>query len=139
MGSIETETAPSTYRYAIVRNGEITRTECGRMAHALWVGRGGDIEYIVHDSWRDLPKVSYLFSSAFSGNYSVKAKKQGTTPANSITVRAICPCLHQKSQALAMVGECVGGWESDNCVALEEIEPNIWATTLDTEQICSGE
>ena len=139
MCSIQTEKAPTTYRYAIVRNKDIVRMECGRMAHTLPACQGGEVEYIVQDSWRDLPAVSYLFSSAFSGNYSVKAKKPSATPANSITVRVVCPCLRQKSQVLAMVGECVGGWQSENCVVLDEIEPNIWATTLDTKQVCSGE
>ena len=92
-GAAELTSVPATYRYAIYRDGEAVRVESGRMAHALPKWKARDVEYIITDSWRDQPVASYLFSSAFSGDYAVAAKAQTTAPANSITLRVMCPCL----------------------------------------------
>lgn len=139
VGATEVKNAPATYRYGIFRDGEAIRVESGRMAHALPKWKARDVEYIITDSWRDQPMASYLFSSAFSGDYAVAAKAQTTAPANSITLRTMCPCLHHKGQVLAIVGECVGGWDAANAVEMEEVQPNIWSVTLDTKKICDGE
>lgn len=138
-GAAELTSVPATYRYAIYRDGEAVRVESGRMAHALPKWKARDVEYIINDSWRDQPVASYLFSSAFSGDYVVAAKAQTTAPANSITLRVVCPCLHHKGQVLAIVGECVGGWDAANAVVMEQVQPNIWSATLDAKKICSGE
>ena len=138
-GAAELKSVPATYRYAIYRDGEAVRVESGRMAHALPKWKARDVEYIITDSWRDQPVASYLFSSAFSGDYAVAVKAQTTAPANSITLRVMCPCLHHKGQVLAIVGECVGGWDAANAVVMEQVQPNIWSATLDAKKICSGE
>ena len=139
VGTTELKSAPATYRYGIFRDGEAVRTESGRIAHALPKWKARDVEYIISDSWRDQPVASYLFSSAFSGDYAVAAKAQSTAPANSVTLRMMCPCLHHKGQVLAVVGECVGGWDSANAVVMEEVQLNMWSVTLDAKKICSGE
>ena len=139
VGSVELSSMPATYRYGVFRDGTLTRIESGRAAHALPKWKVRDVEYIISDSWRDQPVASYLFSSAFSGDYNVAAKSIATSPANSITLRVMTPCLHHKGQVLAIVGECVGGWDSENAVAMEEIQPNLWSVTLDVKKICSGE
>ena len=139
VGTTELKGAPATYRYGIFRDGEAVRTESGRIAHALPKWKARDVEYLISDSWRDQPVASYLFSSAFSGDYAVAAKAQSTAPANSVTLRVMCPCLHHKGQVLAVVGECVGGWDSANAVAMEEVQLNMWSVTLDAKKICSGE
>ena len=139
VGTTELKSAPATYRYGIFCDGEAVRTESGRIAHALPKWKARDVEYLISDSWRDQPVASYLFSSAFSGDYAVAAKAQSTAPANSVTLRVMCPCLHHKGQVLAVVGECVGGWDSANAVAMEEVQLNMWSVTLDAKKICSGE
>lgn len=138
-GIIEVKAIPATYRYGIFRDGEAVRIESGRMPHALPKWKVRDAEYIISDSWRDQPVASYLFSSAFSGDYPITAKSHATSPANSITLRVMSPCIHHKSQQLAIVGECVGGWDIANAIAMEQIQPNVWSVTLDTKKIQCGE
>ena len=139
VGTTELKSAPATYRYGIFCDGEAVRTESGRIAHALLKWKARDVEYIITDSWRDQPVASYLFSSAFSGDYAVVAKAQSAAPANSVTLRVMSPCLHHKGQVLAVVGECVGGWEAANAVVMEQVQLNMWSVTLDAKKICSGE
>lgn len=136
---IEVDSVPATYRYVILREGVVVRKESGRMAHALPKWKMREAEYCISDSWRDLPSASYLFSSAFSGSYDVSPKSHTSAPANSITLRIASPCLEHNGRVPAIVGECVGGWEAANAIKMEQLQPNIWAVTLDAKKICSGE
>lgn len=138
-GAIEAESLPVTYRYGVYRNGECIRKESGRMAHALPKWKMRDAQYYISDSWRDQVAKSHLFSSALSGECKTASKCHTTAPANSITLRVLSPCINQKGQVLAIVGECVGGWQSENAVRMEQIQPNHWSVTLDLKRIVSGE
>ncbi len=137
--SVELDTLPSTYRYIIVRDGNIIRTESCRTAHSLPKWKVRDAHYFISDSWRDKPAASHLFSSAFSGEVKLSTKSHTTAPANSFTLRALCPCLNLNGQVLAVVGEVVGGWQSENAARMEQIAENLWSVTLDAKKIRSGE
>ncbi len=124
---------PITYRYGVYRDGQCIRRESGNMAHVFCPGNKANSHYQLHDFWKDLPEASYLYSSAFSGNYQPEENIKVTESANGcITFRALCPCLHHKNQVLAIAGNCaaLGNWDSKKAVQMQEIQPNEWAVTL---------
>lgn len=94
--------------------------------------------YILNDFWKDLPAESYLYSSAFSGDYQSETTIKVTASADgSITFRALCPCLHHKRQVLAISGDCpaLGNWDIQKTVLMEEIQPNEWTITLNVSTL----
>lgn len=72
-GSAEMTDAPAgipiSYRYGVYRDGQCIRRESGTMPHIFCPGKKRNCHYILDDFWKDLPQESYLYSSAFSGDY----------------------------------------------------------------------
>ena len=64
---------PVSYRYGVYRDGQCIRRESGTMAHLFCPGKRKTSHYILNDFWKDLPAESYLYSSAFSGDYQSEA------------------------------------------------------------------
>ena len=129
---------PVSYRYGVYRDGQCIRRESGTMAHLFCPGKKKNCHYILNDFWKDLPAESYLYSSAFSGDYQSEAAIKVTASADgSITFRALCPCLHHKRQVLAISGDCpaLGNWDIQKTVLMEEIQPNEWTITLNVSTL----
>ena len=127
---------PITYRYGVFLDGQCSRRESGTMAHIFCPGKKRNCHYILNDAWKDLPEASYLYSSAFSGNYELKQAPQSQATGNGdITFRALCPCLHHRKQVLAICGnhEKLGNWNASRAIIMEEIQANEWITTLPAE------
>ena len=127
---------PITYRYGVFLDGQCSRRESGTMAHIFCPGKKRNCHYILNDAWKDLPEASYLYSSAFSGNYELKQAPQSQATGNGdITFRALCPCLHHRKQVLAICGnhEKLGNWNASRAIVMEEIQANEWSTTLPAE------
>lgn len=139
-GVLESAAPPATYRYGVFEAGRMLRLESGRMAHALPRWRSRESVFHVYDAWRDLPMASYLFSSAFSGDYPVRPKAHVKSPQSSLTLRVLCPCLRHKGERLALVGEgeVLGQWDTDRALPFEEIQPNVWSLTLDAKDLTLG-
>ena len=136
-GSAEMTDAPAgipiSYRYGVYRDGQCIRRESGTMPHIFCPGKKRNCHYILDDFWKDLPQESYLYSSAFSGDYQSANSIKTITPADcSITFRALCPCLHHKHQQLGICGRgaALGDWDGKRAVLMEEIQPNEWTVTL---------
>ena len=129
---------PITYRYGVFLDGQCSRRESGTMAHIFCPGKKRNCHYILNDAWKDLPEASYLYSSAFSGNYDLKQAPQSQATGNGdITFRALCPCLHHRKQVLAICGnhEKLGNWNASRAIVMEEIQANEWITTLPAEDL----
>lgn len=129
---------PVSYRYGVYRDGQCIRRESGTMAHLFCSGKKKNCHYILNDFWKDLPAESYLYSSAFSGDYQSETTIKVTASADgSITFRALCPCLHHKRQVLAISGDCpaLGNWDIQKTVLMEEIQPNEWTITLNVSTL----
>ena len=127
---------PITYRYGVFLDGQCSRRESGTMAHIFCPGKKRNCHYILNDAWKDLPEASYLYSSAFSGNYELKQAPQSQATGNGdITFRALCPCLHHRKQVLTICGnhEKLGNWNASRAIIMEEIQANEWITTLPAE------
>lgn len=136
-GSAEMPDAPAdvpiSYRYGVYRDGQCIRRESGTISHLFCPSNKQNCHYILNDFWKDLPAESYLYSSAFSGDYRAESPIRITASTNgSITFRALCPCLHHKHQVLAISGGCpaLGNWNTQQVVLMDEIQPNEWTITL---------
>lgn len=141
-GSTEMPDAPAgvpiSYRYGVYRDGQCIRRESGAMSHLFCPGKKNNCHYLLNDFWKDLPAESFLYSSAFSGDYQPEGTVRMTASADgSITFRALCPCLHHKHQVLAISGNCaaLGNWETAQVVLMEEIQPNEWSVTLNVSTL----
>jgi 4-alpha-glucanotransferase len=135
-GSAEMTDAPAgipiSYRYGVYRDGQCIRRESGTMPHIFCPGKKRNCHYILDDFWKDLPQESYLYSSAFSGDYQSANSIKTMAPADcSITFRALCPCLHHKHQQLGICGRgaALGNWDCKQTVLMEEIQANEWTVT----------
>ena len=144
------------YKYCVLRDEEVIRLERGTLCHVVALpapyqaparslkakaqGTAQEV-LLISDQWRDLPAANYLFSSAFSGEYEVVPSKENTKTQKSksslstLTLRVLCPCLHQQGHVLGLVGEgdALGQWE--NPLLFTEIAPNQWELPLDVYQL----
>ena len=141
-GSAEMTDAPAgipiSYRYGVYRDGQCIRRESGTMPHIFCPGKKRNCHYILDDFWKDLPQESYLYSSAFSGDYQSANSIKTRAPADcSITFRALCPCLHHKHQQLGICGRgaALGNWDCKQTVLMEEIQANEWTVTLNAASL----
>ena len=141
-GSAEMTDAPAgipiSYRYGVYRDGQCIRRESGTMPHIFCPGKKRNCHYILDDFWKDLPQESYLYSSAFSGDYQSANSIKTMAPADcSITFRALCPCLHHKHQQLGVCGRgaALGNWDCKQTVLMEEIQANEWTVTLNAASL----
>ena len=141
-GSAEMTDAPAgipiSYRYGVYRDGQCNRRESGTMPHIFCPGKKRNCHYILDDFWKDLPLESYLYSSAFSGDYQSANSIKTMAPADcSITFRALCPCLHHKHQQLGICGRgaALGNWDCKQTVLMEEIQANEWTVTLNAASL----
>ena len=141
-GSAEMTDAPAgipiSYRYGVYRDGQCIRRESGTMPHIFCPGKKRNCHYILDDFWKDLPLESYLYSSAFSGDYQSANSIKTMAPADcSITFRALCPCLHHKHQQLGICGRgaALGNWDCKQTVLMEEIQANEWTVTLNAASL----
>ena len=129
---------PLTYRYGVFQDGQCIRRESGTMAHIFCPSKKRNCHYILNDAWKDLPSVSHLYTSAFSGNYiTPKTFKSQLSGNGDITFRALCPCLHHRKQVLGICGnrEQIGTWNSNKAIAMEEVQANEWILTLSAEDL----
>ena len=141
-GSAEMTDAPAgipiSYRYGVYRDGQCIRRESGTMPHIFCPGKKRNCHYILDDFWKDLPQESYLYSSAFNGDYQSANSIKTMAPADcSITFRALCPCLHHKHQQLGVCGRgaALGNWDCKQTVLMEEIQANEWTVTLNAASL----
>ena len=124
---------PLTYRYGVFIDGQCSRRESGTMAHIFCPSKKRNSHYILNDNWKDLPSNSHLYSSAFSGNYTLDTiPKDRCKGEGDIIFRALCPCLHHRKQILGICGrnQALGSWVPSRFVRMEEIQANEWVATL---------
>ena len=124
---------PLTYRYGVFLDGQCSRRESGTMAHIFCPSKKRNSHYILNDAWKDLPANAHLYSSAFSGNYTLDtAPKDKCSGEGDIVFRALCPCLRHRKQILGICGrnKALGYWVPSRFVRMEEIQPNEWVATL---------
>ncbi len=142
-GSIEI--APSNknhrieYRYSVVGEGGVLRREIITIPHGVTLHGAPCAEYIIEDSWRDLPADNYRYSAAFAP---AELHRAALMPSHSegrlITLRALSPALGCDSLCLGVVGSdsSLGGWDIKRAVEMNEVSANLWEVTLPIESGC---
>ncbi len=123
-----------TYRYGVYRNGLCIRKEFGAIPHSLYPGCIQANHYLLDDCWRDLPAENHRYSSAFNGfSITEQPHKPANVTGSLITIRALCPGLDNKRQALAITGsnKALGNWGNLHTLRMQEVQPNVWHLTLD--------
>jgi 4-alpha-glucanotransferase len=129
---------PFTYSYGVFRDGQCIRRESGHTSHSFCPGTAQGARYLLHDVWRDLPRASYLYSSAFSGQYEApKASDIASAAREGLTIRALCPCLGHANQVPGLVGKgkALGNWDGRHPVVMHQVQPNEWEITLDAHEL----
>jgi 4-alpha-glucanotransferase len=129
---------PLAYRYGVFRDGQCIRRESGYLPHSFTPGAKPGMHYLLHDEWKDLPRASYLYSSAFSGQYMAPKGSDGASTARvGLTLRALCPCLGHDRQVLGLLGrgEALGNWDAQHPVVMRQVQPNQWEVTLDARAL----
>lgn len=120
----------ATYRYGVWRNGELVRVEMGRQPHSFLV-TPKDTHYVLCDSWRDMPRSSYLFTTAFSGGIQNTAGPSKSESQGGIVLRVLSPTLTLKGQVLGITGASVGLGEWEKPSPMVQTAPNQWQIVLD--------
>lgn len=129
------EEAPVIYRYGVFRNGNCVRKEFGAIPHSFYPANIRESHYLLDDCWRDLPAESYRYSSAFNGTcITERPHRPADYSGCHIILRALCPGLDAKHQALAVTGGCkaLGEWGKLPPLRMQEVQPNVWHLTLNT-------
>ena len=131
--------APLSYRYLVYREGYPARREFGSIPHCFHPSADESRHYLLEDAWRDLPRASYRFSSAFNG--SCAFLPEGTMPQTQgeacVIFRALCPAGSKRKRILGLTGNCktLGNWGAEVPIALTEIRPNVWQAVLDASAL----
>ena len=128
-----------TYRYCVMRNGEIIRKEFGMIPHSFYPGNAQQALYTIEDCWRDIPGEAFRYSSAFNKAFPLASRPNALPDkvGNCITFRALCPGLSSEGQALGLIGSCpaLGNWEYCRPLRMHETQPNMWQITLDASSL----
>lgn len=134
---VENDTTLLQYRYIIRQGDRCIRKEWDGIKRCIALN-GGYSRIVLNDSWRERPKDSYLYSSAFSGKdkaeYHVSTAKY---PLRSILFKVRCPRLRGSELVLALSGNqaCLGNWDTKKPVIMHRCGPNEWCASLDADTI----
>lgn len=140
------------YSYCVMCDDVCTRQERGTLPHSICIPSDSEATYaslkdkasgknirqnvlIVSDTWRDLPAMNYLFTSAFSGPAAEPAATEPVPMLSSLIIRVVAPCLRLKGQVLGLVGESedLGEWQKP--LLFTEVLPNHWELPLNVYQL----
>ncbi len=126
------------YHYEVRNNGTPTRREWQLLPRILPVDPKVQ-EYTLQDTWRDLPRESWLYTSAITDVFRARTRKPNKPFSlfnRTLILRAQAAQLTQE-QTLYVCGSspALGNWNPDQAVALTETEPNEWDVSLDIDKL----
>lgn len=122
-----------SYRYGVWRDGQPVREEMGRQPHCFLATGEATTTYVLCDSWRDMARSSYLFTTAFSGGNERTANYEPKRLEAGLVLRTLCPTLLLKHQVLGVTGgsSSLGEWQK--ALPMTQTAPNQWQITLDAQ------
>ncbi len=126
-----------SYHYEVRRSGQTMRREWQLIPRILPVDPQAN-DYILQDSWQDLPRESWMYTSAMTDVFD---KRVHTAPAwtlfNRTLVLRVQAAQLTAGQTLYIcgTGSELGNWNAPQAKALSEIEPNEWMICLDAGNI----
>ena len=126
------------YHYEVRNNGTPVRREWQLVPRILPVNPNVQ-EYILQDTWRDLPRESWLYTTAITDVFRARERKPNKPFClfnRTLVLRAQAAQL-TADQALYVSGSApqLGNWNPDQAIALTETEPNEWSACLDVDKL----
>ena len=126
------------YFYTLKRDETELRHEWPLSPHRLAMAVQGATRYQVYDHWMDIPKNSWLYSSAFTECIEphTLAGVPVTDTSKAVVLRVHAPQL-RSGERLAIVGapEVLGAWNVDKAVPMTEQKQHEWMVCLDATQL----
>lgn len=135
---IEMKKAPerADYFYSLDNSGHEERHEWQTVTHRIELNCKRAKEYTVYDRWIDIPRDSYLYSSAFTDCVNRRHHEEIKPTDYRKTLRLVvrAPQL-RKGEHLLVCGEHshMGNWQPDYAIRMYEHNYNEWVTDLDRE------
>ena len=126
------------YHYEVRNAGKIVRREWLLVPRTLPVDPKAT-GYAVQDTWRDLPRESWMFSSAATEVFCKRPRQPGKMfklLPHTLVLRAQAAQLNA-TQTLYLCGNTpqLGNWDPQQALPLIETEPNEWVIALDAAQL----
>ena len=126
------------YHYEVRNQGKTVRREWQLVPRTLPVDPRVQ-EYTLQDTWRDLPRESWLYTSAVTDVFRPRKRTPGKafTLFNHTLVLRVQAAQLGSNQSLYICGNCpeLGNWNPQSAVALTETEPNEWVLALDVAKL----
>ena len=135
---IEMKKAPerADYFYSLDNSGHEERHEWQTVTHRIELNGKRAKEYTVYDRWIDIPRDSYLYSSAFTDCVNRRHHEEIKPTDYRKTLRLVvrAPQL-RKGEHLLVCGEHshMGNWQPDYAIRMYEHNYNEWVADLDRE------
>ena len=135
---IEMKKAPerADYFYSLDNSGHEERHEWQTVTHRIELNCKRAKEYTVYDRWIDIPRDSYLYSSAFTDCVNRRHHEEIKPTDYRKTLRLVvrAPQL-RKGEHLLVCGEHshMGNWQPDYAIRMYEHNYNEWVADLDRE------
>lgn len=133
-----TQPIAMAYHYEVRRDGKTIRREWQLVPRLLPLSAKAEV-YDLQDSWRDLPRESWMYSSAVTDVFCKRPRKPGRpfTLFNRTVVLRVQATQLTAGQTLHLCGStsALGNWNTDAAHALIETEPNQWTLCLDANQL----
>ncbi len=126
------------YHYEVRNNGVPVRREWQLVPRTLPVDPKAQ-EYVLQDTWHDLPRESWLYTSAVTDVLRKRTRKPGKTFTlfnRTLVLRAQAAQLGV-NQSLYLCGSSplLGNWDPQSAIPFTETEPNEWIASLDAAQL----
>lgn len=126
------------YHYEVRREGRTVRREWQLVQRTLPLAPHIQT-YFLQDTWRDLPRESWLYTSALTDVFCPRTRKPGkpfTLFKRTVVLRAQAVQLC-KNQSLYLCGgaQVLGNWDAAAALPLTETEPNVWVISLDADKL----
>ena len=135
---IEMKKAPerADYFYSLDNSGHEERHEWQTVTHRIELNCKRAKEYTVYDRWIDIPRDSYLYSSAFTDCVNRRHHEEIKPTDYRKTLRLVVrPPQLRKGEHLLVCGEHshMGNWHPDYAIRMYEHNYNEWIADLDRE------
>ncbi len=126
------------YHYEVRREGRTVRREWQLVPRTLPLDPTVQT-YFLQDTWADLPRESWLYTSALTDVFCPRPRKPGKpfTLFNRTVVLRVQAAQLSSTQQLYVCGAAptLGNWNAAAAVALTETQPNVWIVSLDANQL----
>lgn len=125
----ETDLKSFEYSYALYENGEIIRTEYPYPKRKAVLNQN---ETFLKDCWRDIPPLSFLYTSAFKKDFQ---QNQALPVYNkTLIIKAYAPQLCEgQTLKICGLGDTLGNWDIQQAKTMTNTALNEWSIALNAQ------